>query len=62
MEAEYFQDEFTPVVVNNVFTEEAGQLIIDYFHDSINNDKFQFGDRQAQRWKAYMILCHDDVI
>ena len=53
MEAEYFQDEFTPVVVNNVFTSEAGKLIIDYFHDSINNDKFQFGDRQAQRWKAY---------
>jgi len=53
MEVEYFQDEFTPVVVNNVFTSEAGKLIIDYFHDSINNDKFQFGDRQAQRWKAY---------
>ena len=53
MEAEYFQDEFTPVVVNNVFTEQASKFIIEYYHNSINNDKFQFGDRQADRWKAY---------
>jgi len=53
MNVDYAHDEFTPVTVNNVFTEDAGKMIIDYFHDSINNDKFQFGDRQAQRWKAY---------
>lgn len=53
LEAEYVHDEFTPVSVNNVFTEEAGKLIIDYFHNSITNKKFEFGDRQSQRWKAY---------
>jgi hypothetical protein len=39
--------------VNNVFTEEAQKLIQHYFHDTINNKKFAFGDKQSQRFKAY---------
>ena len=32
-EIEFKQDEYTPVVVNNVFTEEAQKLIQHYYHD-----------------------------
>lgn len=53
LNVEYVQDEYTPVVVNNVFTEQASKMIREYYHNSIDNDKFQFGDRQAERWKAY---------
>ena len=53
LKVDYKQDEYTPVVVNNVFSEEAGKIISEYYHNTIDNEKFQFGDRQAQRWKAY---------
>lgn len=53
LEIDFKQDEYTPVVVNNVFTEEAQKLIQHYFHDTINNNKFAFGDKQSQRFKAY---------
>ena len=44
LNVEYVQDEYTPVVVNNVFTEQASKMIREYYHNSIDNDKFQFGD------------------
>ena len=50
---DYKQDEFTPIVVDNVFTEEVRDLFINYFKNTIDNDKFQFGDKQSQRYKAY---------
>ena len=53
LDTDYVHDEFTPVSVNNVFTEEASKLIKSYFGQSIANKKFEFGDRQSQRWKAY---------
>ena len=50
---DYKQDEFTPIVIDNVFTDEVRDLFIDYFKNTIDNDKFQFGDKQSQRYKAY---------
>lgn len=50
---DYKQNEFTPIVVDNVFTDEVRDLFINYFKNTINNDKFQFGDKQSQRYKAY---------
>ena len=50
---DYKQDEFTPIVVDNVFTDEVRDLFINYFKNTIVNDKFQFGDKQSQRYKAY---------
>ena len=50
---DYKQNEFTPIVVDNVFTDEVRDLFINYFKNTITNDKFQFGDKQSQRYKAY---------
>ena len=50
---DYKQDEFTPIVIDNVFTDEVRDLFINYFKNTIDNDKFQFGDKQSQRYKAY---------
>ena len=53
LELDFKQDEYTPVVVNSVFTEEALKLIQHYFHDTINNKKFAFGDNQSQRFREH---------
>ena len=52
MSATYVPGELAQVA-NGVFSGEAKKIIRDYYHNSIDNDKFQFGDRQSQRWKAY---------
>lgn len=52
LEKEYAFDEYHPVVVENVVGEEMSNLLKTYYRSSIENDVFQFGDKQAQRFKA----------
>lgn len=53
----FFQDEFNPLIIENVFLDEAMTKIKEYFHNSIENNKFSLGDGQSNRYK-----CHNDVM
>jgi hypothetical protein len=49
---DYKFDEFTPVIVNNVFMPKAVDYISEYYHKGINAEQFPFGDRQSKRFKT----------
>jgi len=49
---DYKFDEFTPVIVNNVFMSKAVDYISEYYHKGINAEQFPFGDRQSKRFKT----------
>ncbi len=49
----YKIDEFTPVVVENVYNKEASELFIEYFSENIKKNAFMLGDKQANRYKAH---------
>jgi|TARA_Y100000992_G_scaffold265062_1_gene202189 hypothetical protein len=53
----FFQDEFNPLIIEDVFLEEAMVKIRKYFHNSIDNNKYSLGDGQSNRYK-----CHNDVM
>jgi prolyl 4-hydroxylase len=50
---DYKQNEYSPVIVEDVFLPEVTQEIYKYFDYGIENNKFAFGDKQSQRYKAY---------
>jgi hypothetical protein len=56
-DVKYKQNEYTPVVVENVFKNGVHEHIKDYFHFAINNGKYTQGDRQSKRFKS-----HNDFI
>ncbi|MAP67453.1 MAG: hypothetical protein CMF80_07135 [Candidatus Marinimicrobia bacterium] len=49
---EYYIDEFTPLVIDNVYNEAAHSIIKNYFHSNIDAGNFALGDRQAHRYKS----------
>ena len=53
----FFQDQFNPLIMENVFTNDAMDVIKKYFHSGIDNNKFSLGDGQSKRYK-----CHNDVM
>ena len=52
-ENRYNIDEFTPLVIEDVYLAEASKIFIDYFRKNINEGKFELGDKQSKRYKAY---------
>lgn len=52
LNAEYFIDEFNPVIVENVISPEIHEIINNYFKENIKNGVYPLGDRQANRYKV----------
>lgn len=53
LENEYVFDEYTPVIVNNVYNKELLELSQDYYRNNISKGVFPLGDRQSNRYKAH---------
>ena len=51
-EKEYFIDEYNPLVIDNVYNENAHSIIKNYFHSNIDAGNFALGDRQSHRYKS----------
>lgn len=51
LEKDYYIDEYTPVVVEDVITREIHKIVDEYFKTNIKNGIYPFGDRQSQRYK-----------
>ena len=50
---EYNFDEYNPVKCENIFAPQIYDEIKNYYINAINNNYFQLGDRQSQRYKAH---------
>jgi prolyl 4-hydroxylase len=48
----YHIDEYTPLVIDNVYNDNAYKIIKEYFHSNIDSGNFALGDRQANRYKS----------
>ena len=48
----YKIDEYTPLVIDNVYSEESYKIIKQYFHSNIDAGNFALGDRQSNRYKS----------
>jgi len=48
----YIFDEYNPIIINNVFTTKAIDLISKFYTDGIVNNQFTLGDRQSKRFKT----------
>ena len=51
-EQKYHIDEYTPLVIDNVYNDNAYKIIKNYFHSNIDSGNFALGDRQANRYKS----------
>ena len=52
LNVDYKFDEFTPVIINNVFISKGIEYISEYYNRGIDAKQFPFGDRQSQRFKT----------
>jgi len=48
----YEFDEYHPIIIEDVFTKKAINLISNFYADGIINNQFKLGDRQSKRFKT----------
>ena len=53
LDQSYTFDEFTPVVVQDIITEQAIEVFKRYYRDCFSKRIFPLGDRQSNRYKAH---------
>lgn len=63
---EYAFDEYTPIIINDVFSTKAVNLISKFYMDCILNNQFELGDRQSRRFKTrndpYSRIIHYELL
>lgn len=63
---EYVFDEYTPIIINDVFSIKAINLISKFYMDGIVNNQFELGDRQSRRFKTrndpYSRIIHYELL